>query len=121
MARPLRIEFPAAFYHVLNRGNTGMNIYSSERDREKFLDYVGQAVKRYGIKMQTFCLMTTHYHYSSGLRPIRLRDGKHPAERQNEEFSPGCGDLSLPAIDGRNRCRLGPAVRYLRRWNRGSA
>jgi len=63
MARPLRIEFPGAFYHVMNRGNTGMNIYRSERDREKFLEYVGEAVKRYGIKVNTYCLMTTHYHF----------------------------------------------------------
>ena len=63
MARPLRIEFPGAFYHVMNRGNTGMDIYRSERDREKFLEYVGEAVKRYGIKVHTYCLMTTHYHF----------------------------------------------------------
>jgi hypothetical protein len=49
MARPLRIEFPGAFYHVMNRGNTGMDIFRSERDREKFLEYVGKAVKRYEI------------------------------------------------------------------------
>jgi hypothetical protein len=35
----------------MNRGNTGMDIYRSERDREKFLEYVGEAVKRYGIKV----------------------------------------------------------------------
>jgi REP element-mobilizing transposase RayT len=63
MARPLRIEFPGAFYHVMNRGNTGMNIFRSARDREKFLEYVGEAVKRYGIKVHTYCLMTTHYHF----------------------------------------------------------
>jgi len=51
MARPLRIEFPGPFYHVMNRGNTGMDIYRSERDGEKFLEYVGEAVKRYGIKI----------------------------------------------------------------------
>ncbi len=53
MARPLRIEFPGAFYHVMNRGNTGKDIYRSERDREKFLEYVGEAVKRYGIKLHS--------------------------------------------------------------------
>jgi len=63
MARPLRIESPAAFYHVLNRGNTGMNIYRSEQDREKFLECVVEAVKRYGIKVHAFCLITTHYHF----------------------------------------------------------
>ena len=40
-----------------------MDIYRSERDREKFLEYVGEAVKRYGIKVHTYCLMTTHYHF----------------------------------------------------------
>ena len=44
MARPLRIEFPGAFYHVMNRGNTGMNIYRSQRDWEKLLEY-GMAVE----------------------------------------------------------------------------
>jgi putative transposase len=63
MARPLRIEFPGAFYHVMNRGNTGMNIFKSERDREKFLEYVGKAVKRFEIKVHAYCLMTTHYHF----------------------------------------------------------
>ena len=38
MARPLRIEFSGAFYQVMNRGNARMNIYRSERDREKFKD-----------------------------------------------------------------------------------
>ena len=51
MARPLRIEFPGAFYHMMNHGNTGMDIYRSEQDREKFLEYVGVAVKRYGIEV----------------------------------------------------------------------
>jgi len=105
MARPLRIEFPGAFYHVMNRGNTGMDIYRSERDREKFLEYAGEALKRYGIKVHTDCLMTTHYHF--------LIETPHA--------NPGCGDLSLQGNDGRNQRRLGPAVRYLRSWNRGSA
>ena len=63
MARPLRIEFSGAFYHVMNRGNEGKDIFKSERDREKFLEYVGKAVERYEIKIHTYCLMTTHYHF----------------------------------------------------------
>jgi len=62
MARPLRIEFPGAFYHVMHRGNGGLNIFKSKRDREKFLGYLGKAVKRYGLKIHTYCLMTNHYH-----------------------------------------------------------
>ncbi len=62
MARPLRIEYPGAFYHVMHRGNDGKDIFKSNRDREKFLEYVGKAVERYDIKIHSYCLMTNHYH-----------------------------------------------------------
>ena len=62
MARPLRIEFPGAFYHVINRGNAGEDIYYNKRDREKFLEYLEKAVERFSIKIHVYCLMTNHYH-----------------------------------------------------------
>jgi putative transposase len=63
MARPLRIEYSGAFYHVMHRGNAGADIFKSDRDREKFLEYVGKAATRYEIKIHTYCLMTNHYHF----------------------------------------------------------
>jgi putative transposase len=63
MARPLRIEYPGAFYHVMHRGNTGSDIFKSDRDRDKFLEYVCKAVERYEIKIHSYCLMTNHYHF----------------------------------------------------------
>jgi REP element-mobilizing transposase RayT len=62
MARPLRIEYAGAFYHVMHRGNAGGAIFSSERDREKLLEYFSKAAERYAIKIHTYCLMTNHYH-----------------------------------------------------------
>ena len=62
MARPLRIEYPGAHYHVINRGNAGEDIFISERDKEKFLEYLEKAVERYGIIIHAYCLMTSHYH-----------------------------------------------------------
>jgi REP element-mobilizing transposase RayT len=62
MARPLRIEYPGAFYHVMHRGNAGSDLFKNERDREKFLEYLGKAVSRYQIRIHTYCLMTNHYH-----------------------------------------------------------
>jgi hypothetical protein len=38
MARPLRIGYPGAFYHVINHGNAGKKIFKSKRDKGKFLD-----------------------------------------------------------------------------------
>ena len=62
MARPLRVEYPGAFYHVMHRGNAGEDIFKSIRDREIFLEYFAKAVERFGIKIHTYCLMTNHYH-----------------------------------------------------------
>ena len=62
MARPLRIEYSGAFYHVMHRGNAGQDLFKSERDRGKLLEYFGKAVARYEIKIHTYCLMTNHYH-----------------------------------------------------------
>jgi putative transposase len=62
MTRPLRIEYTGAFYHVMHRGNAGSDLFQSERDREKLLEYFGKAVDRYQIKVHTYCLMTNHYH-----------------------------------------------------------
>jgi REP element-mobilizing transposase RayT len=60
---PYESKYPGAFYHVMNRGNTGMALFRSEGDRERFLEYVGHAVTRYDIKVHNYCLMSTHYHF----------------------------------------------------------
>ena len=62
MARPLRVEYPGAFYHVINRGNAGEDVFKSLRDREKFLEYLEVATSRFFIRIHTYCLMTNHYH-----------------------------------------------------------
>ena len=62
MVRPLRVEYPSAFYHVIHRGNARENIFISDRDCEKFLEYLAKAVDRFEIKIHTYCLMTNHYH-----------------------------------------------------------
>ena len=62
MARPLRIEYPGAFYHVTSRGNEQKDIFKSDIDREKFLSYLVSASERYGAEIHAYCLMTNHYH-----------------------------------------------------------
>ena len=62
MARPLRIEFSGAFYHVTSRGNEEKEVFKSQKDREKFLDYLATASSRYGAVIHAFCLMGNHYH-----------------------------------------------------------
>ena len=62
MARPLRVEYPGAFYHVINRGNHGEDIFETPRDYKKFLEYLGKAAERFAIIVHAYCLMPNHYH-----------------------------------------------------------
>jgi putative transposase len=62
MARPLRITFPGAFYHVTSRGNEQKAVFKSKRDREKFQEYLESATERYNAVIHAFCLMDNHYH-----------------------------------------------------------
>jgi len=62
MARPLRVEYPGAFYHVINRGNNQEIIFKNDRDREKFLEYLQKANERFSIVFHTYCLMSNHFH-----------------------------------------------------------
>jgi len=62
MARPLRIEYEGAVYHVTSRGNARSDIYLSDEDRETFLDVLGHVVDRFGWICHAYCLMSNHYH-----------------------------------------------------------
>ena len=62
MARPLRIEYPGAIYHVLSRGDRREAIFRTEADRKLFLDLLGQTCRRTGWQIHAYCLMDNHFH-----------------------------------------------------------
>ncbi|MDR3642388.1 MAG: transposase [Candidatus Doudnabacteria bacterium] len=62
MARPLRIEYPGAFYHVINRGLEKREIYRTDKDREYFLELLEHLHEKYGLWVHSYCLMPNHYH-----------------------------------------------------------
>jgi len=49
MARPLRLEYDGALYHVTARGNEKQDIYFTPTDYEKYLSYIVRAKEKYGI------------------------------------------------------------------------
>ena len=61
MARPLRIEFPNALYHIASRGNRREDIYLDDGDRGIFLDLLLQVRERYNWVFHSCCLMSNHY------------------------------------------------------------
>jgi len=62
MTRPLRVEYPGAFYHVISRGNAGSAVFVTGRDREKFLENLQKAHARFSLIIHSYCLMSNHYH-----------------------------------------------------------
>src|SRR3989338_4906339 len=62
MARPLRIEYEGASYHVMNRGLEQREIFQEERDYEKFLELIEDTHRQYQFKIHSYCLMPNHYH-----------------------------------------------------------
>ena len=62
MARPLRIEYEGAFYHVIQRGIDRRNIFISEEDKEKLLHYFNLAHAAHNAVFHAYILMNNHYH-----------------------------------------------------------
>jgi putative transposase len=62
MARPLRIEYDGALYHVTSRGNERKAIFKDDTDRELFLSTLAQVTERFHWTCHAYCLMDNHYH-----------------------------------------------------------
>jgi putative transposase len=62
MARPLRLEFAGALYHITSRGNERKAIYVDDTDFELFLTLLGKVCEQYNWLVHAYCLMTNHYH-----------------------------------------------------------
>ena len=62
MARPLRIQFPGAMYHIISRGVARMTIFHNEQDRGKFIQFMERVFEKYHWICHAYCLLGTHYH-----------------------------------------------------------
>ena len=62
MSRKLRIEYPGAMYHVLNRGDQREDIFRDDEDRQKFLSTLGEACAKTEWQGPAYCLMRIHFH-----------------------------------------------------------
>ena len=62
MARPLRIEYDGALYHVTSRGNEQKPIFRDGADRKLFLNTLSQVIDHFHWLCHAYCLMNNHYH-----------------------------------------------------------
>ena len=81
MARPLRLEFDAALYHVTSPGKGSEDIYLSDGDRQQFLEVLGDVRKRFNWTVHAHCLMTTNYCLLVETTDANLPKGKRHAQR----------------------------------------
>jgi len=62
MARKLRVEYPGAIYHLINRGDRREPIFRDDQDRERFISTLGEACAKTSWQVHAFCLMPNHFH-----------------------------------------------------------
>jgi len=77
MARPLRLSFEDALYHITARGNRRDNIFNSERDKSVFLNRINETFAKYSFLCYAYCLMDNHYHLFIKTPLANLTDGMH--------------------------------------------
>lgn len=63
MARPLRIEYPGALYHITSRGIDRRDIFKDDNDRERFVRLLQEGVDFYRVEVIAYCLMSNHFHF----------------------------------------------------------
>jgi hypothetical protein len=61
MARPLRIEYPGAYYHVMNRGLSRRNIFLEAKDYDRFLELLGETSRQWKVEIFAYCSSSARY------------------------------------------------------------
>jgi len=77
MARKLRIQFPGAIYHVINRGNYRRDLFASPSEAQAFLAVVLEARQLMGWRFHAYALMSNHYHFALETPEPNLVEGMH--------------------------------------------
>jgi REP element-mobilizing transposase RayT len=103
MARPLRIVYEGAFYHITARGNEQKNIFLSKGDFEKFLSYLTDAIDKYDILLHAYVFMSNHYRLFVETPEANLNTFMHGLSRRrcpisNSEIGKYFGGISYSAI-----------------------
>ncbi len=62
MPRKLRVEYPGAIYHVMNRGDRREPIFKDDEDRKRFLATLGECCGKTDWQVHAWCLMLNHFH-----------------------------------------------------------
>jgi len=118
MARPLRIEFEGAWYHVINRGAAKCNVFLTDNHRNAFLSLLNDLRERFEVETHAYCLMGNHYHLllhtprGNLARAIRHLNGVYTQRFNRDQGRDG------PLFRGRYKSVLVDADSYLLQLSR---
>ena len=62
MARKVRVQYPGAIYHLMNRGDHQERIFEDDDDRQQFLSTLTECCDKTAWQIHAFCLMSNHFH-----------------------------------------------------------
>src|SRR5690606_9803732 len=113
MARPIRLEFAGALYHVTARGDRREAIYEDDADREQFLSLLGDVVQLFNWRCHAYCLMTNHYHLVVETPDANLSKGMRQLNGVFTQWSNRRHRRSGHLFQGRFKAVLVDADRYL--------
>ena len=114
MTRPLRIEYPGAFYHVYARGNRRQPIFSLDEDRHYFMKVLREAQARLGILIHVYCLMDNHYHLVVETPEANLSQSVHYINASYAIYFNKKREVCGHLFQGRFRAILIQADKYVR-------
>ena len=72
MARPLRIEYKGACYHVMNRGNQRARVFHSRKHYTLFLEKLAHFCEPFDVTVHSYCCMPNHFHLLLTTREANL-------------------------------------------------
>lgn len=118
MPRSLRIEYPHALYHIMNRGRNKDNIFHDDSDFQLFLDVVRESNIKFNAIIHCYCLMSNHYHLlletpDANLSQIMLFIGKKYVSQYNKK-----NNFDGPLFKSRYKAILVDKDSYLIELNR---
>ena len=114
----MRIEYSGAFYHVVQRGNEKREIFTSDSDRGRFLDYLADLNIRYHVKIHTYCLMDNHYHLLIETPEANLIKAMHTLNTSYSSYFNKRKNRSGHLFQGRYKSILVQADEYLHHLSR---
>jgi len=113
MARPIRVEYPYAIYHVISRGIRRDNIYREDDDKEKFLEKLKETKEKYNIEVFCYCLMDNHYHLLIRTPLGNLTKTMHYLNASYTNWVKAKHDIVGPVFQGRYKSILIEDESYL--------